>query len=313
MTKFAVAGITQLETIVEINSLPVRYVPVTSRRDFITSEPSGDAFNICLALNWLEDTAELLTVVGKTQDMGVFNPPGRHAHVDTSHILPLMDYTPQKVVFYQDDEHTQIFEDMKDVNSVEYDIEEAEKVISECDFTVISNVGFCRPFLSIAKKHKKPIAVRVNNYRSENEKYNAEFLSAASIIYFSNENLRNSPYDFIKEMSKKYTADIILLGIDETDVLLFERSENIVVPYKKVTTIDRVNSHGAGNAFFSCFLHSYAAGKETTEAVRDALLFASYNSGFKGASTGFLTPGELDKWRKLIWKDTGEPESTING
>ena len=49
MSKFIVAGITQLETIVKVKEIPIKYEPYTGERDTINIAAGGDAFNESLA------------------------------------------------------------------------------------------------------------------------------------------------------------------------------------------------------------------------------------------------------------------------
>ena len=55
-----------------------------------------------------------------------------------------------------------------------------------------------------------------------------------------------------------------------------------------------VNTVGAGDALFSCFLHSYAKGLSPLESLHRAQLFASAKIGTSGASNGFITEQQLE-------------------
>ena len=54
-----------------------------------------------------------------------------------------------------------------------------------------------------------------------------------------------------------------------------------------------VNTAGAGDALFACFLHFYWDGETPLSALRKALAFAGYKVGENGASRGFLPEAEL--------------------
>ena len=302
MSNFIVAGITQIETIVKVSHLPIEYIPLQSHPDSILTAAGGDAYNEALALRWLGDNSQFLSVVGKNQNLGIFNPPGSEISLETTHILPIMEETPMEVILYQDSEHRQIFEDLKDIREVEYDMDKADDLIKDCDMVVLANANFCRPFVDTAKKYNKPIAVRVHNYDSTKEKHNADFLEGASILFFSGEHVVGDPYEFMKRISSTYKPDIILFGQDMKGVILHDRSQEIYVHYTPPKTLEVVNTTGAGNALFSAFLHYYLETKDATFSARNALLFMSYKVGFTGTSNGFLTVAELERWRDLIWK-----------
>ena len=77
------------------------------------------------------------------------------------------------------------------------------------------------------------------------------------------------------------------------------------IHYDSVKTNEVVNTAGAGNALFACFLHYYQETKDSINAIKNALLFASYKIGFMGTSNGFMTVEQVAQWRDLIW-GTGE-------
>ena len=41
--------------------------------------------------------------------------------------------------------------------------------------------------------------------------------------------------------------------------------------------------------------------RDSSKAVKNALLFASYKIGYMGTSNGFMTNEQLEQWRNLIW------------
>jgi ribokinase len=55
-----------------------------------------------------------------------------------------------------------------------------------------------------------------------------------------------------------------------------------------------VNTIGAGDALFSAFIHAYAQSYDPYESIRQAILFASYKIGEKGAAEGFLSVQEFE-------------------
>ena len=308
MSHFIVAGITQLETVIRIDEFPIEYAPLTSKKDFIYSGPGGDAFNVALALRALEDEVSFMTVVGRGQDLGIFNPPHREIKINTDYILPLLESTPHEVIFYQDDSHRQVFEDLKNIREAKYDMTIADPLIAKCDMIILSNANFCRPFLESARIAQKPVAVRIHNFSREKERYNIDFLGAASILYFSGGTINAEPFDFVREMADKYDPDIILYGQQLNGVILYVKKENLMVHYKIPRTVETVDTQGAGNALLACFLHYYQQELDATNAIRNALLFSSYHNGYNGTSEGFLTPDEIEQWKSLVYMDTNAME-----
>ncbi len=301
MSKFLVAGVTQIETIVRVDKIPVQYAPITSVNDSIFTEVGGDAYNESLALEWLGDEVTFMSVVGRNQDLSIINPPDRKITLSTEYIIPQMNDTPTEVVLYDKDRKQQIFEDIKDLRDVVYDMSMVTPIVSSCDMMVLANANFCRPFSKVALEHGKPVAVNVRNYDPEKEVYNEDFLKPARVLYFSDDTLTEDPYAFIDRMAETYGTEIIILGQGSEGLILFDRSKNLRVHYKTVKTNEVVNTIGAGNALFACFLHYYMENGDSVNAIKNALLFASYKIGYMGTSNGFMTTDQLAQWRNLIW------------
>ena len=301
MSKFLVAGVTQIETIVRVDKIPVSYAPLTSVNDSIFTAMGGDAYNESLALKWLGDDVCFMSIVGRNQDLGLINPPDRKITLSTEYIIPQMKETPTEVVLYDKDRKQQIFEDIKDLRENVYDMNMVAPIADSCDMMVLANANFCRPFAKAAVEYNKPIAVNIRNYRPEKEKYNTDFLEPAKVLYFSDDTLTEDPYEFIKRISDTYGTEIIILGQGSEGLILFDKSKDLRVHYKTVKTNEVVNTIGAGNALFACFLHYYMENGDSVNAIKNALLFASYKIGYMGTSNGFMTTDQLEQWRNLIW------------
>ena len=301
MSKFLVAGVTQIETIVRVDKIPVSYAPLTSVNDSIFTAVGGDAYNESLALKWLGDEVTFMSIVGRNQDLGIMNPPDRKITLSTEYIIPQMKETPTEVVLYDKDRKQQIFEDIKDLRENVYDMSMVAPIAESCDMMVLANANFCRPFAKAAVEHKKPIAVNIRSYNPEKEIYNTDFLEPAKILYFSDDTLHEDPYAFIDRMADTYGTEIIILGQGSEGLILFDKTKDVRVHYKTVKTNEVVNTIGAGNALFACFLHYYMETGDSVNAIKNALLFASYKIGYMGTSNGFMTTDQLEQWRNLIW------------
>ena len=284
MSRFLVAGVTQIETIVRVDKIPVSFAPLTSEIDTIFTGMGGDAYNESLALAWLGDDVTFMSIVGRNQDLGLINPPDRKITLSTEYIIPQMNATPTAVVLYDKNRKQQIFEDIKDLRDNVYDMSMVAPIADACDMMVLANANFCRPFAKAAKQFDKPIAVNIRSYKAEKEKYNTE-----------------DPYDFIDRIANTYGTEIIILGQGSEGLILFDKSKNLRAHYNTVKTNEVVNTIGAGNALFACFLHYYMETGDSVNAIKNALLFASYKIGYMGTSNGFMTTDQLDQWRNLIW------------
>jgi ribokinase len=91
------------------------------------------------------------------------------------------------------------------------------------------------------------------------------------------------------------------VGRGSKGVILFDKAGGFMADYKTVKTNEIVNTVGAGNALFACFLHYYQETGDSVNSIKNALLFSSYKIGYMGTSKGFMTTEQMEQWRNLIW------------
>lgn len=299
-----VAGFVQVETIVDVAELPLPYKEFESIPESINTGMGGAGFNESMALRWLGDEVDFMSMVSKHMSREQIKVHLEKNEIDLcmDYILPKLDGMPAAVVLYTK-EKKQTYEDVKDIRTVEYDVDLFERQIQDKDMVLISNCNFCRPVLQLAKKYNKPLALNVRSMRAEKIANKADFLAAANILYISDDDLEGDPYACINECKEKYDPEIIIMGIGNKGVILYTKEDNSVIEYKPVKTYDVVNTVGAGNAMFSAFLHYYVKTKDAKDAIKNALLFVSYKINFVGTSNGFMTEEQIAQWRTLIWKD----------
>lgn len=303
MGRFMVAGFVQIETIVKVDALPVPYVQFQSIPDMIDTNIGGCGYNESMALKWLGNEVDFMSMIGKDLNKSEFYKRMMENSVNLSfeYVLPLLDSMPSSVILYHNG-RKQIFEDVKDIRTVPYDYSLFESRIQDKDMVLISSCNFCRPVIELAKKYHKPLAVNVRSMKKERLVQKEDFLKAADILYISDDELDKDPYECIDECREKYNQQIIIVGIGDKGVILYTKEDNSILEYKPVKTNEIVNTVGAGNAMFSAFLHYYVKTGDAKEAIKDALLFASYKIGFIGTSNGFMTEEQIEQWKRLIWK-----------
>ncbi len=281
MSKFMVAGFVQMETIIKVEALPVPYKQFESIPDLVNSGIGGAGFNEAMALKWLGNEVDFMSMVARNMSRRQIEAYLKTFDVNlkTDYVLPMLDGMPTSVILYCKGKK-QTFEDVKDIRHVEYDYDLLESRIQDKDMILMSNCNFCRPIIGLAKKYQKPLAVNVRSMRAEKIANKEDFLAAADILYISDDDLESDHYDCIKECREKYDPEIVIMGIGDKGVILYTKEDNSVIEYRPVKTNEIVNTIGAGNALFSSFMHYYVKTKNAKEAIKNALLFASYKIGF---------------------------------
>ncbi len=299
MAKFAVAGIVQVETIVKVDSIPVEYSPVRNKPNSIFTNVGGDAYNESAALKALGNDVKFFSMIGKKDINNMFW--GEDFLSNDDFVLPVLEETPTAVVLYDSNRKQQLFEDIKNLRDCEYNLELFKANIRDVDCVVMANANFCRPLAKAAKEAGKMIAINFRGFAEEKFAYNDDFFKVADIVYVSDDNIVGSADEFVRRVADTYDAKIIILGQGAAGLTIYSRDDDLLASYKPVKTNEIVNTAGAGNSLFSCFLHCYVSTNDAVHAIKNALLFASYKIGFMGTSNGFLTEEELEHWYRLIW------------
>ncbi|WP_297420081.1 carbohydrate kinase family protein [Clostridium sp.] len=302
MNKIVVAGLVNVETTVKIDSFPIEYTPIDFLFFGIDSKASGVGLNIGKALTTLGDEVVLLSMAGRDASGTIVKNQLESCGISTNYITENLSSTPQSVVLYDKSGKRKIYCDLKEVQDSSYDEEIFKKVIEDCSIVCLCNINFSRKLLKIAKDNNKIIASDVQVLGDINDVYNSEYMKYADILFLSNENIKGSVEEFVKEIAKKYNNDIIVVGLGSEGALLYVKRDNHMKRYKAVKTREVVNTIGAGDSLFSCFIHYYSKNADPYEAIKKAIVFASYKIGVAGASEGFLKENELESYIQQISK-----------
>lgn len=304
VSNFLVAGIVQVETIVKVAELPLPYKKLNSEPGTIFTSIGGDAYNTSIALQWLGDKVDFVSMAGTNQNYEVIATANKEIVLSTEHVLPILEETPTAVILYAADGTQQIHEDIKDIRDAVYDIDLFAREVEDSDVVVVANANFCRPLLKLAKEKKKPVAVNIRSLNERNKPYNIDFLQTADIIYMSDDDLAEDVdrFDYVRDIAREFEPEILVLGCGAQGAILYQKKDDSVIRYKTVKTNEIVNSVGAGNALFSCFLHYYYKTGDAREAIKNAQLFASYKIGYVGTSVGFMTEEQIEQWKEMIYR-----------
>jgi ribokinase len=299
MSKIVVAGLVNVETTVKINSFPIEYLPINFPFFGIKAQASGVGLNIGKALTTLGDEVELLSMIGKDSTGVIVKKSLNDCGIDTNYIVEKLSATPQSVVLYDNSGKRQIYCDLKEIQDCSYEQEIFKKVIKEASIVCLCNINFSRDLLKIAKDNGKIIATDVQVLGDIHDSYNADYMRYAQILFMSNENINEPVEEFVKNLAKEYDNEIIVVGLGSEGALLYVKKDNCIKKIQAVKTREVVNTIGAGDALFSCFIHYYSKNKNPYEALEKAIVFASYKIGVESAADGFLKEEELEKINHL--------------
>jgi len=292
MKKILVSGIINIETSLKVDSFQLNDIKVVYPFFGISSRVSGSGMNIAKAISTLGAKPLLFSLVGKDNSTGTVYEEMHKYNISTKYINETLNETPQSVIIYDNEGNSQKHVDLKDIQEKDYTTSEIKSIIKTCGISALCNINFSRSFLKIAKEYTL-IATDVHALSSIDDEYNKEFMEYADILFLSRENLSVNPYDFVKELSVKFKAKIIIIGMGKEGAILYYRNDNFINLFPAVTTRPVVNVAGAGDALFASFLFFYNKTLDPYLSLNNAIIFASYKIGTNSPADGFLTEKDL--------------------
>jgi ribokinase len=293
--KILVAGLTNIETTLRIDGFPIAYNPVNYPFFGVASTVSGVGINLAKALTTLGDQVDLLSLTGQDMQYESVKKALEESGVDTRHVLPLIKETPQSVILYDPQGKRQIYTDLKDIQEAVYPQDIAIEALKACDIAALCNINFSRPLLKKARELGKLVATDVHVLKDIHDAYNSDYMRYANILFMSHEGMDGDYEGFARKVISEYDNDILVIGLGSEGALLYVKKDGFMGRFKAVKTRPIVNTIGAGDSLFSCFLHYYAKTADPYLAIKHAIVFASWKIGEKGAAQGFLNEAELEK------------------
>jgi len=294
MKKILISGLINVETTLAVDGFPIEYFPVRYPFFGVRSTISGVGFNIAKALAILGDDTALVSIIGNDMHRFQIYEALSNAGVDSRYVLETLTETPQSVILYSPGGLRQINVDLKDIQNQFYPTDVFNEALSQTELAVLCNINFSRNYIAITRSLGIPIATDVHSISSLHDEYNLDFMAAADILFCSDELLPCSPEAWADSIFTHYRASILVIGLGAKGAYLAVRDENIRQRFSPVYTRPVVNTIGAGDALFSCFVHYYLKTKNATLSLKKAMVFASYKIGCSGAADGFISEEGLE-------------------
>lgn len=141
---------------------------------------------------------------------------------------------------------------------------EAQQALAECSLAVVNILGYTRSALPWLKATGTPIWTDLHDYDGHNP-YHEPFIDAARAIFLSSDNLP----DYRATMEKLILPGkefVVCTHGSEGATLLTRDGQWLEQPVISVSGV--MDTNGAGDAFFSGFLHRYLAGAKLTDCLK---------------------------------------------
>lgn len=308
MAGFLVSGLINIETTLRIAEFPLVYNPVNYPFHGVQTSVSGVGYNVAKALTRLGHGVKFLSLIGTDEFAAdVVRATLKKDEIPADFVLPQVASTAQSVILYDHQGNRQIHVDLKDLQEQHYPLELFQSAAQSCEMLVLCNINFSRSLLAPARATGKWIATDLHSIGSVDDAYEQDFLRAAQIVFLSHENLPILPEDFARAVLDRYQNEIVVIGLGAQGALLAVRRDGTIQRVPAVVTRPVVNTIGAGDALFSAFIHEFVAHRDALQALRTAVVYASYKIGAVSAADGLLNAAELDAWRTRVYLH--EPQS----
>jgi sugar/nucleoside kinase (ribokinase family) len=141
---------------------------------------------------------------------------------------------------------------------------QAQQALTECSLAVVNILGYTRSALPWLKAAGTPIWTDLHDYDGLNP-YHEPFIEAARAIFLSSDNLPDycTTMERLIERGKEF---VVCTHGSAGATLLNSERQWLEQPAVAVSGV--IDTNGAGDAFFSGFLHRYLQGAELTDCLR---------------------------------------------
>jgi acarbose 7IV-phosphotransferase len=299
MNNILVCGLVNIETTIKTDNFPIEYSPVEYNFLGVNSSVSGVGYNIVKALKTLGDIPIFFSIIGNDMYKEIIFSELKKDKIDSDYVLPLLEQTVQSGILY-DKSKRKIILDLKNIQEINFPIGLLKDVINKIDLGIICNINFSRNLLQVLKENGKIIATDVHVLNDINDNYNNDYIKYSNILFLSNEGIIGNENDMIIQLSQKYSHEIIVITMGENGLMMYVKKKREIKRFQAIKTREVVNTIGAGDALFSCFIHFYCDTKDPYYSIQLASLFASYKIGESGGAKGFLTKEELVKLKSKV-------------
>jgi sugar/nucleoside kinase (ribokinase family) len=293
--RILVSGLINIETTVRVDGFPVEYTPVRYPFFGVSSTVSGVGYNVARALVTLGAPVSFVSMIGRDLEAGNVYEQLRRDGIPHAFVIGELEHTARSVILYDASGRRMINVDLKDLQERAYPEALFEQAANEASLAVLCNINFSRPFLGLMRQRGVPIATDVHAIAHLDDDYNRDFMAAAHILFMSDELLPYSPEDWVKGVWNRFGTEIAVVGLGAQGALLGVRQDGTLVRFPAVHTRPVVNTIGAGDALFACFVHVYHQTGDPYLALNKAIVFASYKIGATSAADGFLDEAGLNR------------------
>jgi sugar/nucleoside kinase (ribokinase family) len=287
-----VAGVTNLQFSVPVDGFPLGYVPVRYPQGQTGVRVAGVGYNVAAALTALGSEVRLATFAGGDLLGGAVESELRARGLYGPWVAGGQE-TPRSVVLHEPRGERMICTDLRGLPEAVYPPGVFAAALDGADYAVITNIGFARPLLAVARDAGVPVAADVQAVGDLADDYNRDWMTAARVLFCSHERLPVPPQAWIAMVQQRYQTPVVVVGCGAGGALLGVRETGELRHVPAVAPRGVTSTAGAGDALAAALMHVYAATGDPYAAITQAVVFAGYAVGAEPDGSAFLSGSQL--------------------
>jgi sugar/nucleoside kinase (ribokinase family) len=287
-----VAGVTNLQFSVPVDGFPVAYAPVRYPQGQTGVRVAGVGYNVAAGLAALGGEVRLATFAGGDLLGGAVEGELRARGLHGPWVVAGQE-TPRSVVLHEPGGERMICTDLRGLPQAVYPPRVFAEALHGAAYAVITNIGFARPLLAVARDAGVPVAADVQAIENVDDDYNRDWMAAAQVLFCSHERLPVPAQAWVPLVWERYRTPVVVVGCGAGGALLGVRDTGEIRRVPAVAPRGVTSTAGAGDALAAAFMHVYAATGDPHAAIAQAVVFAGYAVGTEPGGSAFLTGPQL--------------------
>jgi sugar/nucleoside kinase (ribokinase family) len=201
------------------------------------------------------------------------DPQGTERHIN------LMDATGDRISIYV---NYATFEP-------DIDLAALEPLIAKSDVVALNIINYCRTAIPLVKRAGKPLWIDIHDHDGQ-ATYHQDFVEAADVLFLSSDQMPEYRR-FMKAMLTQ-GKQIVVCTHGKQGATALTAQGWVTLP---ALTTEVVDTNGAGDSFFSGFLHGYLSGESILTCMRYGAVAAHMTVQSTELYSTDLSPERLEK------------------
>ncbi len=300
-----VAGITNFETNVSVETFPLQYTKSRFAFHGIRDRIGGVGYNLARALVELGTPVEFASVIG--QDVlgnAILAELSTIPGLGVRGVLRTQKATPRSVVLVEPEGRAGIITDLKDSQELVYPMKDFLGLLKNTSVFHSTNINWSYLLAQKARENRVTVSTDVQAISTLQDDYNRRFLSVARWVFLSGENLTDEPSAVIQQIFQLFPAELVFCTLGEKGALLGERKgiEEPLIRHQPAPPLPGTpqNVTGAGDALAAGTLAALHRGENPWDALLQGQIVSGYRITQPNNSHGIPTK----QWVQEQFKQT---------